>query len=307
MSNISTSGVKLAFLTALVSGFFVFINKFGVSLWNDAYTYTAAKNILAALLLTGLILLIGKYQDIKKLTKKDWLKLSLIGLIGGSVPFLMFFKSLTLIPASQAAFIHKTLFLWVALLAVPFLKEKLNKWQIVALPILFIGVFLFSAPQEFVFSAGSLLALGATVLWAIENVIAKKVLKDLSAAVVGWARMFIGSVFIILFLAFTNNLAGVVPSSMSQVGWVLLIGLALFTYVITWYSALQKAPATVVSSILVIAAPLTAILNSIFVTHTFPTKAIVPIILMLIGGLLISKQFDSFPAKFKFSRAPERQ
>ncbi|MBU1954085.1 DMT family transporter, partial [Patescibacteria group bacterium] len=112
------SGIKLAFITAIISGFAVFINKFGVSLWANSSAYTTAKNVAATIFLTAIILLCKKQAELRHLSKKQWSKLLLIGFIGGSVPFLLFFKSLTLVSAAEAAFIHKTLFIWVAILAV---------------------------------------------------------------------------------------------------------------------------------------------------------------------------------------------
>ena len=46
--------------------------------------------------------------------------------IGGSVPFVLFFEGLARATATQAAFIQKTLVVWVALLAVPLLRERLR-------------------------------------------------------------------------------------------------------------------------------------------------------------------------------------
>ena len=47
-----------------------------------------------------------------------------VGVIGGSVPFVLFFEGLARAEATQASFIQKTLVIWVALLAVPLLRER---------------------------------------------------------------------------------------------------------------------------------------------------------------------------------------
>jgi len=65
----------------------------------------------------------------------------LIAIVGGSLPFLLFFTGLSLASAPSAAFIHKTLFIWVAFLAVPFLGERLGWAQICALGVL-LGTFM---------------------------------------------------------------------------------------------------------------------------------------------------------------------
>jgi drug/metabolite transporter (DMT)-like permease len=296
------NGITLAFITAIISGFAVFINKFGVSLWSNSSVYTTAKNIVAAMFLTALIFILKKSGELRKLSKKQWSKLLIIALVGGSVPFLLFFKSLTLVSATEAAFIQKTLFIWVAFLSYPFLKERLNRIQFIALGILLVGVYLFGAPSKWSFGTGSAMALGATILWAIESVVAKKALAEISATTVAWARMFFGSLFLISWLLFTGDIVGIIPSSASQGAWALAVGIVLFCYVVSWYSALQKAPATTVSSILVLAAPITAILDGVIVKHAFPIKTIVPLLLMTLGTLIFTKQFEHLYAKINRKR-----
>jgi len=184
MDQTYLKGVTLALITAFISGFAVFINKFGVGFWESSSAYTTAKNMVAAILLTGLILFFYKLTELKQLPSKTWIKLALIGLVGGSIPFLLFFKSITMISAPEAAFIHKTIFLWIALFSYPFLKERLSSVQIIALCILFSGVFLFGAPSHLTFGVGFALALTATILWAIENVVAKITLRKVDPDIV---------------------------------------------------------------------------------------------------------------------------
>jgi len=279
-------GINLALLTAFISGFANFINKYGLELWDNSSVYTTAKNIVAAVLLTVTVLAVRNFPEIGRLTRKQRAQLVAIGFIGGSIPFLLFFRALTIIPALEASFIHKTLFIWVALLAYPFLKERLSLMQLAALGLLLLSVYLGGAPQTFTFGAGSLLALGATLLWAVENVFAKRILQDVSAAVVGWARMFFGSLFLLAYLAVTGNITQLIPATLPQAGITLGVGVILFGYVISWYAALKHAPATVVSSVLVLATPITALLNGLFIQHAFPAPILLSLAVM-IGALLI--------------------
>ena len=61
------------------------------------------------------------------LGRAQWLGLLGVGVIGGSVPFVLFFEGLARAEATQAAFIQKTLVVWVALLAVPLLRERFRR------------------------------------------------------------------------------------------------------------------------------------------------------------------------------------
>ena len=288
MRNTLNKGIVLAFATALISGFAVFFNKFALSFWSNSSVFTTAKNLIAVFFLVSLLLIFKKQKELKTLSKKQWVRLAVIGLIGGSIPFLLFFKGLSLTSATNAAFIHKTLFVWVALLAIPILKEKITGLQFLGLPVLFAGVYLFSSPAEFTMGYGEILVLAATLLWAAENIIAKIALKEISSMTVAWGRMFFGSLFLLGFLSATGNVSELFAFSSAGLGWLILSGFVLFGYVISWYSALKYAPVTVVSSVLVLAAPITAILNSVFITHQFNSGLILPIILILLGSLVVS-------------------
>ncbi|MGC9031781.1 MAG: EamA family transporter, partial [Minisyncoccia bacterium] len=119
-------GYSLVFLTAIISGFAIFINKFGVGIFKNPEIYTFLRVALVAFILS-LILAIFDFEKIKNLRKKEWILLSFIGLVGGSIPFLLFFQGLKIISSHEASFIHKTMFFWTAIFAFVFLKEKIDK------------------------------------------------------------------------------------------------------------------------------------------------------------------------------------
>src|SRR3972149_7017197 len=120
------SGYYLVLATALVSGISIFMNKWAVEGLNP-YLFTWSKNILVAVFLFSMILLMREWSDLKEVKAKQWLLLISIGLVGGSIPFLMFFKGLQMTSAANASFIHKTMFIYVAILAAIFLKERISK------------------------------------------------------------------------------------------------------------------------------------------------------------------------------------
>ncbi len=288
-NSLKNKGIYLALATAFISGFSVFFNKFALSFWSDSSIFTTAKNLSVAILFLSIMAILKKHKELKKLSKKQLLMLVSIGLVGGSIPFLLFFKGLSLSSSSGAAFIHKTLFVWIALLAVPVLKEKISWVQFFGLAILFAGVYLFSAPNEIRFGYGEMLVFLATFLWAIESIIAKVVLKTVSPITVACGRMFFGSLFLLVFICVTGGIGELLYFSTAKISWLIFGSLMLFGYVITWYKALKLAPATIVSSILVIAAPITAVLNSVFVSHTFNKALVLPVALIAVGIVLFVK------------------
>lgn len=266
MDNLTQTqkGMYLAMLTAVISGFSVFLNKFAVSAWNNSSVFTTGKNLIAVIFLISAVILVGKFSELKNLSKKSWLLLIVLGLLGGSLPFLLFFKGLSLASAGSAAFIHKTLFIWVALLAVPFLKEKISGLQVLALAMLLASLYLFGSPASFQFGYPEFLVLLATLLWAGENILAKIILRNVSSLAVGWGRMFFGSAFLMIYLFFSGGLGQLFVFSGNKIFWLVLPGVLLFGYVVSWYRALQLAPASAVSAVLVLAAPITIFLDSLY-------------------------------------------
>lgn len=254
-------GLYFILATALISGFSVFINKYAVKVFGDSDAFATGKNLVVALVLSALVLMPFLFNKIKNLNRGQWLKLVLIGLVGGSLPFLLFFKALSITSATSTAFIHKTLFIWVGLLAIWFLKERIGKLQYLALAILFLGNFALLGFKFIDLGYGELLALFATLLWAIEFVIAKKVLKEIPSEIVAWARMFFGSIVLIGFLVFSGKANILLSLNLEQFNWLLLTSALLIGYVLTWYKALKYLSAVTVASVLVLASPVTTFLD----------------------------------------------
>lgn len=258
------AGVGLALVTALISGFSVFINSYGVKQLPDAAVYTTLKNGVAALLLVGLALVMTRRAEVRALDRRAWLGLVVIGVIGGSVPFLLFFSGLASASAPTAAFIHKTLFVWVALLAVPLLGERLGWYPIGALGVLLLGQVLISPPIGVTWGPGETMLAAATLLWSVEVVIARRLLLGrMPSVVLGAARLGIGLFVLVGYLAVTGRLAIVAELTTTQWAWALGTGVLLSAYVATWLAALQRAPASIVASVLVVAAPITALLQAV--------------------------------------------
>lgn len=277
----------LALGTALISGFSNYIAKIGVTAVKDPLLFTTLKNAIVAVLLVGILFAVRKWREIRTLKRSQWLTLSAIGIVGGSVPFALFFIGLSKTTALNASLIHKTLFLWVVLLAVPFLKERVASWQWVGIGLIAASNFLVGGFTGFKYNGGELMILAATVLWAVENVIAKVTLRDVSSTTVAAARMVFGSVLLIAFAAFMGK--GVTMSSLTfvQWKWTLIASALLLGYVLTWYAALKRAPATYVATLLVPATLITNVLSAVLITHTFPRVQMLQALTVTVGIALV--------------------
>ncbi|MFH1598060.1 MAG: DMT family transporter [Patescibacteria group bacterium] len=256
-------GLILVLTTAIISGFSIYFNKFAIKM-NSPYIFAGLKNLIVGIFFIALTTGVGQLVEFRKLKKQDWLKLVLIGLIGGSIPFLLFFQGLSMTTAASASFIHKTMFLWVGLLAIWFLKEKLNKNLWIAILSILVGNVLLLKMQNISLNWGDGLILLATLFWAAEITYSKKVLTKLSPRMVSFGRMFFGSLFILAFLAVTGQLTLIGSLSTAQWGWVMFTSVFLIGYVGTFYHGLKWVKASTATAILALGAPITAVLQAIF-------------------------------------------
>src|SRR3990167_5154629 len=281
-------GIYLSLITAVVSGFSIFASKIFVTKL-DPLVFTTLKNLFVAVILSFMILNKSHIQSLLKLNRKDVLRLILIGLIGGGIPFALFFTGLSMTSAATGAIIHKTLFIWVAILAYFFLKERFGILQILGYILIIASAIFIAKINKFSLGAGELMILGATILWAVENVIAKRTLANVPSELVAWARMTIGSVVLFSVVLFQGKSIAITGLSQEQIISVLIGGILLTTYVLTWYKALSYAPASLVAVILTLSTLITSSLSAMFITHNFPGVEILSNVILAVGVIAILK------------------
>jgi drug/metabolite transporter (DMT)-like permease len=262
------TGIALAFVTAVVSGVSIYVNGRGVRHFGDATVYTTGKNLVAGVLLVLLALAArgpgGSAAQNARPTRRQWLALFGIGVVGGSVPFVLFFEGLARAEATQASFIQKTLVIWVALLAVPLLHERFGRPHLLAVCLLVAGqAWLVGRSGTIAFGTGEAMILAATLLWAVEVVWVKKLVGPLPPRLLAAARMGIGTALLLVWVAVSGRMGALTGLDGEQWRWILLTGLLLTAYVATWYAALARAQAVDVTAVLVFGAVITALLSGL--------------------------------------------
>jgi drug/metabolite transporter (DMT)-like permease len=280
-------GVLVAGITALISGLSVFVNSYGVHAVKSPAVYTTAKNLVATAILAGFTLCVwqnrrrwpktaatrfvvveddagsGGSREPARWAVLRWLALAYVGIVGGGLAFVLFFDGLADTTATPAAFWRDTLVIWVAVLAIPFLHERLTWWNGTAIGLLVVGeVAVAGGTGHLAASRGEILVLSASLLWAVEVVVAKILLREVAPAAVSLIRMGVGALALVGYLAASGSLHTLLSLDAAQVGWALLTGLLLSAYVATWMTALARGRALDVTSILVGGALVTALLEA---------------------------------------------
>jgi drug/metabolite transporter (DMT)-like permease len=284
-----TIGLLLAAGTAAISGIAVFLNASAVKAVQDPAVFTTLKNLVAVVLLVVVAAAAVRPSEVRGIGRADRLTLTVIGILGGGIAFLLFFSGLAMASAPSAAFIHKTMVIWVALMAGPFLGERLGLAPILALGVLVAGQALILPPLGISWGVGETFIALATLLWAVEVVLAKRVLGRVRSPIVGVARLGIGLTVLVGYLILTGRVSGIAALDAAGWTWIAVTGVLLAGYVGTWMAALSRAPASEVTSVLVVGAVITAVLTAV-------TRGALPepvastgyaLVLMAVGALLL--------------------
>lgn len=283
MGELESKGLLLVFLTAVVSGFSIFVNKFGVT-ESNAVLFTALKNAVVAVFLFSLLLAFKQFSELRALKKNDWLKLAALGLIGGSIPFALFFTGLQQTSAAGAGFVHKTMFVFVALISFAFLKQRVDKKFLPAAFLLLAGnALLIGLPAAFDY--GLALVLLAVLFWACETLYAKWLLEEMAARVVAFGRMFFGSFFLLAFLSATQP-SVFTALSFAQIQWIVFTSFFLLAYVSFWFAGLKHLNPVTATIILLLGSPITTALSIAWGFTKITAANAVGVLLLAFGVLL---------------------
>jgi drug/metabolite transporter (DMT)-like permease len=258
------AGLGLAFSAATISGFAVFLNGFAVRAAPGPLAFTTGKNALAALVLLAVLLLSPARSTarstLSSLSRRQRLVLGYVGIISGGLAFGLFFTGLSMASSTESAFAQKSLIIWVMLLAVPLLHERLGAPVLLAVAALVAGQVLLLAargPGGEGAVAGLGMVLVATVLWSVEIVLVRGWLRAVAAPLLGVVRLGVGTVVLLGWLIASGGAAQLAALPWA---WILVTGPILACYVLTWFGALRRAPAVEVTAVLVWGAFVTGLL-----------------------------------------------
>ncbi len=294
-----TKGTLLAVMTAIISGFAIPVNKiFVVGL--DPTVFTAVR----ALIIGTIFFLLASWKsglEYSRFRNVPWKYLLAIGIIGGGMAFLLYFTGLKFTTGGRAAFIHKTLPIYVTIFAYIFLKERVSRKQSLGLLVMLAGMFMLMSarvdPSLFWQdpSFGDLLALFGTILWGVENTIARKaLLKGEGNLVVSFGRMFIGGAFLMSVVVLLGKVNVLLSLSIHQVANLFISAGILFGYVFTYYWSIKLINVSKASAILLFAPVISALLGIFWFGEPLPLLQAAGSGLILAGSVFVLKAKSEF-------------
>ena len=120
--------ILFALLAALATAIVVTLSKAGIKNVDSSLAF-AIQSVLILLVSWGVVLFQGNLPDVTKIERRAWIYLLLAGVIT-CVSSLLSFRALKLGNASQVSSLDKVSLVFAIVLAVIFLKEKVN-WQVI--------------------------------------------------------------------------------------------------------------------------------------------------------------------------------
>lgn len=249
-----------------------------------------------------LLLLAGKWSsDLKSMTRKEWIAISLVALFSGALGTIFYttaLQNVTYIPYSVVVLLQQQLQpIWTIAAAAIILREKLHKkfllWAVVALVAIYFVTFKdlrvnFETGSQTIIAA--LFAIGAGFVWGTSTAISKFVLKKVHFLTATALRFMFAPVFALLFLLLQGQ--GLTLFTLSESQFVTLLLITFSTGMVAlaiYYYGLKRTSARI-SAICELMFPLTAVFIDYFIFHkTLTVTQILGALVLVIAMYKVTK------------------
>jgi len=234
--------------------------------------------LLRFLLASGVLIVYSIIKHVQFPNLHDIPKIMLLGFLGITVYHTTLNYGEISVTAGAASLIIATTPAITALLAIIFLKEKMNKWGWVGIATSFFGVFLVTLGEShgLQFDFGAILILVAAISSSAYFVFQKPLLQKYNALPLTTYVICAGTFFMLIFLPTLPQAIISIPLHSTLTVAYLGIFPGALAYV-TWTQALSKAPASLVSNFLYLSPVLAIFIAWILINE-------IPSLISLVGG-----------------------
>jgi drug/metabolite transporter (DMT)-like permease len=188
-------------------------------------------------------------KKVKKIEKKDFLALFVIGLLNIPLNQFLFLTAVHYTTAPNVALAYALSPVFVLIIAAIFLKERVNIKKLTGVALAFGGIVLVYSEHGFDFSSntsfGNLLVLLASLFWSFYTIIGKKFSEKYGAFYTTGLSMMTG---FMLYIPVFSLMPGIIDFSIiTGLNWLQLLYLGIITSGLNyglWYWALTKTEAS---------------------------------------------------------------
>lgn len=226
------------------------------------------EHVLGAVFL--LFVLVRKYRELGKMTKKEWISIILVSCFSGALGTIFYTAALgkvNYIQFSVVVLLQQLQPIWAISTAALLLREKITKrfllWSSLAIIASYFVTFRdlrINLTTESGTLIAALLALGAGMMWAVSTSLSKITLKKVSFELATFLRFLIAPAFALLFIVGFGQTGKVVAITLPQ--WITLLTITFSTGMVAlliYYKGLKHTPAKL-SAICELVWPVSAII-----------------------------------------------
>ena len=202
------------------------------------------------------------------------------------------------VSAGTAALIIASAPAFIAIFAIPLLKERIGRWQSVGIALAFAGlavmIFFVRPESQFTFRAseGALTVVPPAIFSALYAVLGKSYLRRYPPfTFVAWT-LLIGTVLLLPLLIVTRRSVFTDIQSMGLAGWIPVLYLGIFPTFVgygIWFRALERIPAASAGAY-IYASTLVAVIGGIVILGESLTVGAIAGGAMVIAGVVLAQQ-----------------
>jgi len=249
----------------------------------------------------GVIILGGIvwYRNQLRIPKKeDWLYFGLLGFLG--IAFHQWLQSTGLVTAHalSTSLIVATTPIFMAVLGLIFLKEKLTWFQVLGIGLSTFGVLLVITKGDFTSlltghfgTTGDFLILISALNWATFSILSRRGLQKYPAAGMMFYVMSFGWLFSSILFISSGNIYQI--QSIKTNGWIAICFLGIFCSGIAyifWYDALQTLPVSQTGAFLYVEPLVTVIVAGLVLGEKMVISALIGGIVILCGVYMVNRK-----------------
>lgn len=257
-------------------------------------------------LLGAIILLIFSFKwlkDLKKMTKKEWLAISIVALFSGALGTILYTSALQKINFSSYSVVvllqQQLQPIWAIATAAILLKEKITKRFLLWAALALVAAFFISFKDLRVnLETGSgtalaaLFAVLAGMMWGSSTAISKYVLNKVSFLAATSLRFFLAPIFALMFVFAGNNTSSLFTLNSGQ--WTTLLIITFSTGLVAllfYYYGLRKTPARI-TTLCELVWPASAIfIDYVLFQKTLSPTQIFGVVLLLLAIYKVTQPF----------------
>ncbi|WP_022660914.1 DMT family transporter [Paucidesulfovibrio longus] len=246
--------------------------------------------MVSTLVLAAILASRGGLRDALRCSRAEWLRSLALGALNPFLYYLILFKAYDLLPAQEAQPLNYTWAITLALLSIPLLRQRLSRFDLLAVFVGYAGVVVISTHGDplgmrFASPLGVALALLSTVVWALYWIFNTRETREPVAAL--FLNFLLGMPLVGLWCAFFDGFAVADAVGLFGAAYVGLFEMGI-TFVL-WLTALKYSENTAKVGNLIFLSPF---LSLVFI-HFLLGEEILPSTYaglgLIVAGLLLQR------------------